>query len=335
MSAQTSRRRFLRGSLLLAATQGARAAPLAERVTRHGLAFGTHVSVTVAGLAPARAAAAAAAALAEIAAIEQQVSLHAGASALARLNREGRLVATPPALRELLQQARRWGATSGGAFDVTVQPLWQAYFAAAARGGEPGGAEIERARALIGWQAVELAGTDVRFTRPQTRVTLNGLAQGYASDRAWAVLQAHGAAHALVDAGEWRAGSVAPGRPWRIGVRDPLHDGDAMAPLIDLVELDHGALASSGADGYWFTPAHHTHHILDPHTGRSPSELAGSTVFAADATTADALSTACMVLGVERGLELVARSAAQALLVRRDGRMVASAGWPGARRRAG
>jgi len=331
----SARRRYLRGSLalgLLGGLAGHALAGLAPRRTWHALAFGTRVSITIAGAEPARAAAAARAALAEIAAIEAATNLHAPGSALARLNRDGRLDASDRHLTTLMQRACLFGALSEGAFDVTVQPLWLRHFAASVRGVELDAAQIEAARELIDWRGVRIApdGT-LRFDRAGMQATLNGLVQGYASDRAWAVLREYGIDHALIDAGEYRAiGNAAPGTPWRIGVRIPSPQRAApVAALADVVPLHDAALASSGDDGLCFSADRRLHHILDPRTGVSPGELAGVTVLAADACSADALSTACMVLGVERGRALVEHvPGAMALFQRRDGQVLRTRGWP-------
>lgn len=368
--APTQRRRFLRGHLALVALalSGAGSPAIAGRVPpgsrgvpgsllpggralpgggtfsgpliiRRAIAFGTRISVTVAGADPADARRAADAALAEIAAIESAVSLHASRSALARLNRDGRLEAADPHLVALLHEALRWSAASDGAFDVTVQPLWRLYFAAAARGGVPDDAAVERMRALVDWRSIRMKGASIMLERAGMQATLNGLAQGYATDRAWQMLREHGIEHALVDAGEWRAGGHHAGgphdgdRPWQLGIRDPLAPpasaGGRPAALLDVIPLQDAALATSGSDGYRFTADGRLHHILDPRTGRSPAELAGVSVLAPDACTADALSTACMVLGVERSIALIeAQPGVAALLVRSDGRRVTTAGWP-------
>ena len=331
---QPARRRFLRGSLALGllGAVGGRAAALEPRRTWHALAFGTRVSVTIAGAEPQRADAAAKAALAEVAAIDAAAYLHAPGSALARLNRDGRLDASDPHLSALMRRACHFGALSEGAFDVTVQPLWLRHFAASVRGVELGVAQIEAARALIDWRAIGVAPDGaLRFDRAGMQVTVNGLVQGYASDRAWAVLRAHGIEHALVDAGEYRAlGGAAPGAPWRIGVHRPdAHAAPGASALADVVPLHDAALPSSGDDGFTFTADRRLHHILDPRTGVSPGELAGVTVLAADACSADALSTACMVLGVERGRALVESVAgAVGLFQRRDGQLLRTRGWP-------
>lgn len=339
---RSTRRRFLRGSLgLAAAASGTPLAALAgmrqwqhePRLTLRALAFGTRVSVTVLGPAPREAHAAATAALRRIAEIDAATSLHTPGSALARLNREGLALGADADLLALFRQAVSWGRATAGAFDVTVQPLWRRHFAASVLGRAIPPAELERVRSLVDWRGIRIDGDAIGFGRSGMQATLNGLAQGYASDEAWAVLRAHGVEQGLVDAGEPRAvGLNGDGHGWRIGVRAPAAAPDA-ATLADLVELRDAALATSGDDGMSFTPDRRLHHILDPGTGVSPPELSAVTVLAPNACMADALSTACMVMGCERSLAfLSAISGVEALLIRKKGDRLATPGWPGRRR---
>ncbi|MGE3926179.1 MAG: FAD:protein FMN transferase [Lautropia sp.] len=352
------RRRFVRGSLSLLAAAGshtgaaalgqdAAAAPGrgavpgrgaaagdAALAIRTGIAFGTRIRITIAGLAPAAADRAAGAALAEISGIERVASLYLPQSALSRLNATGRLEAPDARLVDLLAAAQDWSSRSGGAFDVSVQPLWDLY--AATPGAAPPSQALTSALALVDFRAIEVAPDRIRLALAGARLTLNGIVQGFAADRALAALRAHGAECALVDAGEFAATRRdAAGTPWRIGVRDPLARAPAAVPLlldasalIDTIALADAAVASSSDQSFRFTADGRAHHIFDPRSGTSPPELAGATVVAADATSADALSTACMVLGVERSLALLAATpGAAALLVRKDGQRVATANW--------
>lgn len=313
---------------MLPALAGHAQAAREPRHTWHSRAFGTRVSITIASTEAALAERAASAALAEIAAVDAATQLHTPTSALARLNRHGRLEGSDRHLTMLLRLARQWSACSDGAFDVTVQPLWLRHFAATVRGIEMSAAQIESTRALIDWRGIRMEPEGLlSFDREGMQVTLNGLVQGYASDRAWAVLREHGIENALVDAGECRAnGLAAPLTPWRIGVRTAQ---PVSSELADVVALHDAALASSGNDGFSFSEDRRLHHILDPRTGVSPGELAGVTVLASDACSADALSTTCMVLGVERSRELlVSVPGAAALFQYRDGRVIGTRGWP-------
>ena len=132
-------------------------------------------------------------------------------------------------------------------------------------------------------------------------VTLN--ATGYIIDRGVAVLRGRGFDNLLVDVGGdiLVGGGPAPGRPWRIGLRNPRSG----PPLLGRFEARDCAVATSGDYMHTFTADRRQHHIVDPRTGYSPPELASSTVIAPDAASADALSTLTLVLGARGGRELL------------------------------
>ena len=118
-------------------------------------------------------------------------------------------------------------------------------------------------------------------------VTLNGVAQGYITDRVADLLRGRGFENVLVELGEVRAlGRCADLEPWRAGIADP---EDPSAVLLELPLLD-SALATSGSYGTWLDPAHRHHHIFDPATGRSAHRQAMVSVTAPRAMVADALS---------------------------------------------
>ena len=163
------------------------------------------------------------------------------------------------------------------------------------------------------WRRVAVSRTWIELTGLGTEVTLNGIAQGFAADRALAALAANGVRHALVDAGEigimGRLGRAVPGS---VGLG---FDGRCVATSID-------GTASPAPD-----PVHHL--VLDPRSGRSPSAFQRVTVLAESGLEADALSTAVFVAGLERGMDLMeSRPGADALFVLRDGETVASSSFP-------
>ncbi len=250
-----------------------------------GRAMGARVAITLGLPSLADAVPIIEAALSEIDRLEDIFSLYRPDSELSRLNRAGRLVAPSPDLLDLLSLSHRFGVLSDGAFDVSVQPLWELHRRGA--GSDP--SAVRQARRLVDYRAIELDRDEVRFGRPGMQVTLNGIAQGYIADRVASWLAGAGLTHALLDLGEVRTlGGHPEGRPWRIGLSG--HDRDRS----DLL-LKGGALATSSRHGLVFDQAGRQHHIFDPGRGTSPQEVASVTVEAADATTADALSTALMV----------------------------------------
>jgi thiamine biosynthesis lipoprotein len=321
-----ARRRFLRGALIGCLPAAADSRPAAQH--RHvvsDLAFGTRVRITLSGVSPAAAARAAEAGLAEVRAVAACVDLHDPASPLARLNRDGRLDAAPPVLQALLSAAARWHALSQGGFDPSVQPLWRLRLAAWARGTPPAPAALDQALSRVDFARLTRRGDAVQLA-PGMALTLNGLAQGLATDLAWAAVRRHGAPMALVDAGELRAGAAPAAQPgWRIGWRPAPADHAVAEWLV----LHDAAVATSGDDGLAFTPDRREHHILDPRRGHSPRELARATVIAPDACSADALATTCLVLGSERSLALAADLPGVAISLRRkDGMRITCPRWP-------
>lgn len=234
-------------------------------------------------------------ALAEIERLERNYSLYRPDSALVRLNAEGRLRNPPAELVVLLDRARQWGALSDGAFDVTVQPLWQLYrdhFATP--GADPRGpdeATVEAARALVDFNAVDVSAKEIAFARPGMAVTLNGIAQGEITDRVADLLRAEGLEHALIELGEFRALSSHPaGRPWNVGVKDP-HRNDAVLAKVPLTDR---AIATSATTGTQFDSRGRYHHLFDPNAGRPSRGLVSASVVARRAMDADAFSTALL-----------------------------------------
>lgn len=280
-----SRRRFL---LVAAAAAGLpRAAAAAVRpVEWRGVALGAPARLVLHH--PDRAAALALLrdCRAEIERLENIFSLYRPGSSLVRLNRDGRLAAPPLDLVRCLGEALRMAALSRGAFDPSVQPLWALYarhFAAPdADPAGPSAADIAAARARVDWRKVGLAPSAITLA-PGMALTLNGIAQGYASDRVAELLRSRGAGTVLVHLGETRGlGRPADGG-WRVG----LPDGRVMELSGD------AAVATSSPDGTRFSPV--CHHLFDPATGRSAVAASEVTVRAPTAALADALSTTLAV----------------------------------------
>ncbi len=251
---------------------------------------------------------------AEIERLEAVFSLYRPESAIARLNRLGRLDAPPMDLVVLLARARHWADVTQGAFDPTVQPLWQLFarhFATtdAAPNG-PDEAAIEAARRLVDYRALRVDPEFVAMDRPGMAITLNGIAQGYITDRVADLLRAEGLDHVLIDLGELRALGARPnGEAWRVGLQDPRRP-DA---VFDQLAISGQAVATSAAQGTVFDGQGRLHHLFDPKSGRPSEGLLSATVVAERATDADALSTA---LVADPGLLVKARESFAGLVQR-------------------
>jgi thiamine biosynthesis lipoprotein len=232
----------------------------------------------------------------EIRRLEGVFSLFEPGSELRRLNRDGRLAASSLDLRIVLAEAHRISTFTDGAFDVTVQPLWTVFSTHFRRHPDdaagPSRRDIERARGLVDYRMLETGAGNIAFARHGMAATLNGIAQGYVTDRIGAILHSEGFGRVLVDVGEIAA-LAPPGenKPWRVAVEDPDHTGRHTARLA----LSNQAVATSRGAATRFDTAGRHHHLFDPSTGRSAAARGSVTVVANSAMTADALSTALAV----------------------------------------
>jgi thiamine biosynthesis lipoprotein len=265
-------------------------------------------------------------ALAELQTVEAVMSIYRPNSQLAELNRRRVLRRPHPYLVDVLREAKAMSGRTGGAFDVTVQPLWELYAEAKKAGQVPEAAAIRTTLAKVDWRRVEISRQEVRLYGDGTAVTPNGIAQGFAADRAIAALRRHGVRHALVNTGEiGTAGGKTEAEAWTAGIQHPRRADAYLA----LAKLSGRCLATSGDYATSFSEDRRDNHLFDPHTGRSPDVFSSVSVAAASALQADALSTAVFVLGLERGVELVRSTpGADALFVLKDGRTLATEGFP-------
>ena len=321
-TSRPSRRQFLYlmgGVAALGAVPALRSRGL-ERVERKSWALGSDVSITALHEDRRCAELAVDDAFAELDRIEEVMSLYRPHSQLCRLNRDGLLENPDPSLLAVLRAAQDMAERSGGAFDATVQPLWQLYAEAKKAGRLPDAAAIQAAQRLVDWRRLRLS--DERITLSEgSAVTLNGIAQGYAADRVQAVLAARGIRHALLNTGEF--GSL--GRAWKVGIQHPRRPDAYLA----VAQLDGRFLSTSGDYATYFSDDFRHHHIFDPRTGLSPVEFSSVTILARTGMESDALTKVLFVLGLEKGMEFVrATPGADAMCMRKDGVVIATDGFP-------
>jgi FAD:protein FMN transferase len=320
-----SRRRFLQITAVSAAVSGVALAagrwpfgrpPASLSETR--LLMGTLVNLTVVGGANGRSAL-----NATFSEMERLIALfdhRRPETPLARLNQTGRLVNPPAELVDVLTLANQYSALTAGAFDASVKPLLDAYQA-----GRPDAASY---RHLVNYRQIAVSPDEIRLGQPGMALTLDGIAKGRVVDGGTAVLLAHDFPNVLVEAGGdlLALGARADGRPWLVGLNHPRQA--AAAPLRTL-PISQRAAATSGDYQHSFSQDFRQHHILDPRTGLSPTDLASATVLAPTAADADALSTTLMVLGAEAGLALMARLPhIEALVVTKEMEIRQTAGFP-------
>jgi FAD:protein FMN transferase len=232
--------------------------------------------------------------------LERLFSLYLEDSALVELNRTGILVDPATEMADLLSTSQRYAELTGGLFDPTVQPLWDLYASHFSQDNpDPAGpapAAIKAALARVGYSRISVDRDRIVMPRGMA-VTLNGIAQGYVTDKMVDLLRSQGVAHSLVDMGETRAiGSRPDGRPWEVGVADPEVVGrtETILPIVDR------AVATSGAYGFRFDPQGRFNHLFDPRTGGCACRYRSVTTISRNATAADALTKPFSLMPEER-----------------------------------
>ena len=257
--------------------------------------------------------------------IESLMSDYREDSELSKVNREAAQgpVAVSEMTFEVLQQSIHFAKLSEGAFDVTVGPLVDLWRKAGRTNQLPTEEALAEARRKVGSDKLILdeKNRTVRFAAEGMRIDLGGIGKGYAVDKAVEALQEQGAMGGMVDlGGNIRCFGCPPqGQDcWRIGLQDPNVAPDAFGPSKPLLvlALTKESVATSG-DYRRFVKVQgqKQSHVIDATTGKGANKLASDTIIAADATTADALSTAVNVLGLEKGLALIERLPATAAIL--------------------
>ncbi len=306
-------------------------------VERHLVAMGTDLTLEVEALDRATALAASEAAVRAIESVERRLSTWREDSELARLNRTplGVPFASSPALVADLARADALRRATSGAFDPGIGALVEVW-GLRSGGRIPGATELERALAGGGLASLALVGSTATRRSDGMRIEEGGFGKGVGLDAAVLALEEAGARAALVDLGGqvivWTKEAHVGARPTAYGIAHPMH---RERPVLD-VEIDAGSIATSGnSERGLVVEGERFSHLLDPRTGR-PAPMFGSvTVWALDATTADALSTGLYVMGPDTALAWAARHGSIEVLVLEpidDGRALratCTSGWRG------
>lgn len=273
-----------------------------DKYSRRARALGTDIVLTVFHHDKSLAELAVKDALNKVEHVEQLMSIYRPESQLSTLNREGVLRHPHPDFLAVLYKAQKLSELTQGAFDITVQPLWKLYVDHSRRGTLPSEVEISKVRSRVGWQHLHLTDDLIHMNKGGVQITLNGMAQGLAADFAQQALKNRGIQHALIDAGEFNAmGQPEERKAWHIAIKHNRQQNERLCKT----SLSDRCLSTSGDYGTRFSEDYRHHHLFDPRTGFSPTQLSSVSVAAPSALEADALSTALFVLGTEKGMKLI------------------------------
>lgn len=252
----------------------------------------------------------------EFSRIESIMSRYAPGSEVSKLNKEGRITASPD-LFAVVRKSKEFSDATEGAFDITVGPLVDLWGFTDKKFRAPGADEIRETRKLIGSDKIILSGPDnmIQFDVHGMKIDLGGIAKGYAVDCAVKELKKRGIKSCLINAGgqvyalgfkkeapRFNPRGIFKAKKWRIAVKNPDNAG-GISVYLEL--FNQSASTSADYEQYFDSGGKRYGHIMDPRTGQpAGTGIASVTVIAPDAAAADALSTACCVLGKKKCAEI-------------------------------
>ena len=230
---------------------------------------------------------------------------------------------------ELLQMGMDYGDLSGGKFDITLgqeTDLWDFH-------GEnpavPSASDVEKALAAVDYQQIQISGNKVSMAKPEGKINLGGIGKGFIADRAAGHLESLGVHSAIVNFGGNIVSIGSNGKnPFKIGIKDPNSEsGD----ILGAVTVEDATVVTSGVYERCFEQDGKTyHHILDVETGYPvDSDVLSVTLVAPKGYSGvcDALSTTCLIYGVEEGMKLIeGADNIEAVFVDRDGKIHKTSG---------
>ena len=241
--------------------------------------------------------------------VDSALSMFNPSSIITRINRNEN-VRTNSDFETVFLQAQKVSQLSGGAFDLTVAPLVNAWgFGFEKRPDTQG--QVDSLRLLVGYSHVRLIeGHRIEKDNPEIQLDASAIAKGFACDKVADKLQQLGVHNLLVEiGGEVVAiGHNSNGQPWNIGITKPIDDNTGVQQeLQDRIQTDNLRLATSGNyRNFYYDGTQKRSHTIDPRTGYPVRHsLLSATITANSCMEADALATACMVLGDTAALQLI------------------------------
>jgi thiamine biosynthesis lipoprotein len=232
---------------------------------------------------------------------------------------------------EVIKLALETGRLTSGAFDITVAPVLDLWGFGTGNVEIPEEDKLQAALQRVDFKQVQLNSEESRvfLTEDMMKIDLGGIAKGFIVDRAVEVLRQAGVTSGSIDAGgDIRViGEKPGGLPWRIGIRNPRERRE----LVAVVEIKDGAVVTSGDyERFFMHEGERYHHIINPATGMPARGVISVTIVANDAFTADALSTAVFVMGLEKGMALVeSLPAVETIIITDDEKLHISTGLEG------
>jgi FAD:protein FMN transferase len=254
----------------------------------------------------------------EISLVDNLMSTYQGNSEISVLNRRAgtdSITYVSPSTTSVLAAAVKYAKDTDGALDISIGPLLGVWGFRGKDGRVPTAMQIDSARRLTGLQRIVFNESErtVRLPQRGMQLDLGALAQGFALERGARAMRSAGALTGRVELG----GNVVvfgtpPEQKWPIPIADPRDT----ARVVATIALDSGSVSTSSTSARSFEQGGVRYsHIIDPRTAQPLQSRASVTVIGGSGMASDALATALLVLGAERGCAVAAKAGVQAVWV--------------------
>ena len=242
--------------------------------------------------------------------IDSSLSLYKSYSLINRFNSSSQGCEIDRHFINVIKKSIETFEQTGGAFDITVKPLVQAWgFGVNPVNTMPDSVDIIKLKKCIGSGMLRIEKNELLKTKPCVQIDCNGIAQGYSVDVIADFLDKNKIENYLVElGGEIRVKGInQQKKPWAVGIEKPGDDADFL-PVEHIIYLNNGGVTTSGSYRKFFTKGAKSYsHIINPDTGFPVDNgMISVTVIAADAFTADAYDNAFMVMGIKKSFEYLA-----------------------------
>ena len=293
----------------------------ARTVQKTETIMGTEVTITVTARSSDEGGAAIDAGMAELRRLDAMMSLYKDASEIAKVNLAAGKAPVKVSLEmiEVVEKAAEISKLSGGVFDITIGPLVVLWQMQLKKGTVPTDIEIDRIRPLVNYRNIVIDKKASTIFLKKTGMIMDfGGMKGYAADRVAGLIRERGIKNAIIAvAGDiWVLGHRKDGKPWRIGVQHP-REKDKTLTVLDL--SDKYISTSGDYERFVIREKKRYHHIIDPRTGKPAKGVISVTLIGDRGAVIDPLAKVPFILGPQKGLELVKKLGAEAIIVDEQG----------------
>lgn len=211
---------------------------------------------------------------------------------------------------EVFELAKKVTAETGGAFDITVAPLVNAWGFGFKQGQMPDKQMIDSLLDIIGFNKIDLKGGNIIKQDPRIMLDCSAIAKGYGSDVVARLLRSRDVKNFMIEiGGEVVTSGISEKRlPWKIGVTKPTDDSLSInQELQTILNVTDKAMATSGNyRNFYYKNGKKYAHTIDPKTGRPVQHnILSATVLANNCAVADAYATSFMVLGLDEAQKVL------------------------------